>query len=196
MIYAPTLTTPPAGEPLDLAEGQLYAGVDWTAGDPRDVLMLRWIAAARQVIEKRTQCAFLAQTWSQFFDTCGSVVRLPLRPVSWAVVYAWDATGGSSLVDPGTYRLDTASGVLVLNTGQAWPTNLRASAPFEVQFTAGWATPAAVLAAEPMLVHALGLLVAHYATTGRDIVQLGHIVADTPYGFDDALASYLPVVLA
>ena len=85
-----------------------------------------------------------------------------------------------------------AGGRVGLALGASWPTDLRPFQPWIVRLVAGWAEVGDLPAT---LVNAVGIMTAHYATAGRDVLQIGHIVAETPYGYADAIAPYTTVTL-
>lgn len=193
------LVTPPAIEPLTLVEAKLRAGLDWLAGDPRDALMNGFIAAARAKVEADTGLALLTQTRDVYFDALTTrTIALPAQSMplqSVTSIKSTDTAGVVNTLDPATYVVDLASGRIGLALGAMWPSDLRPFQPYVLRLVAGWTSAALLLAAAPLLVHAVGLLVAHYATVGRDVTTVGTIIATTPYGYEDAISGYVPVVV-
>jgi uncharacterized phiE125 gp8 family phage protein len=182
------LVVAPVEEPLTLAEGKLRAGLDWPDGDPRDDLMRAHIAAARAQVEFDTGLALLQQTRAITFYASslsdGGIVPLPMQSLPL-----------QSLTDPDGQPVPMArwrSGfprrlsILQVDSGVQAGT-----------WTAvvGWPTPAALLAEAPLLVQAVGLLVSHYATVGRDLTIVGAAVATTPMGYRDCVDPYTLQVL-
>lgn len=196
------LITPPALEPLTLTEGKLRAGLDWVGGDPRDALMSGFIAAARSKVEHDTGLALLTQTRDVYLDALparGAPLTLPPQSMplqSITSVKTITAAGVQTTLDPADYITDLATGRLGLALGAAWPFDLRPFQPIVIRLISGWTTPALLLANAPLLVHAVGLLTAHYATIGRDLATAGTIITTTPQGYDEAIAPYVPVSLA
>lgn len=193
------LVTPPVLEPLTVAEGKLVAGLDWTAGDPLDALMTRFIAAARWKVERDTGLALLTQTRDVYLDAIqGSTITLPSQSKPLQSVTSFKSTDTAGVVntlDPSNYVVDLPSARVALAIGGAWPTDLRPSQPYVLRLVSGYASVALLTAAEPMLVHLVGRLVAHYATLGRDLVTIDP-VNDTPFGYEDDIAPYRPVTVA
>jgi uncharacterized phiE125 gp8 family phage protein len=196
------LVTPPTWEPLTLAEAKLRAGLDWVAGDARDALMTGFIKAARERVEQRTGLALPEQTRDIYIDQLPSgrlpivlpAQSAPLRSVT-SIKY-FDTAGLEATLDPTTYFVDPSQSnpaQLAISQLGEWPTDLRAAQPWTIRVVAGYHDVADIPA---LLVHAVGLLVAHMATAGRDIVSVGHINQDMTMGFEDAIAAFLPVTLA
>lgn len=188
------LVAPPTVEPFTLDEAKLVAGVDWAAGDPREVLMRGWIAAARSKVEQDVSLPLLTQTLDLYVTaTVGptiTLVRPPgrLQAVTW--VQYTDSSGLAQVLDPALYRVDLACGQITLTSGVLWPA-------ITVRIVAGWETPEALQTAAPLLAHAVGLLIAHYTTLGRDLAVLAvGTLATMPQGYADAIVSYQPVAIA
>jgi uncharacterized phiE125 gp8 family phage protein len=188
-------------EPMTLTQGKLRAGLDWVDGDPRDWLMLQFIAAARMKVEQDTGLSLLLKTYDVSFDWIpvdGGPFTLPWRPARVTAITYLDSAGAAHALTGADYWQDPSSEAPVaaraaLNPTSAWPTDLRPFQPWVVRLIAGWPDVASI---PPPLLHAVGLLTAHYATVGRDIATIGHEVAANPYGYDDAIAPYQLVSLA
>jgi uncharacterized phiE125 gp8 family phage protein len=142
-----TLTTPPAIEPLTLAEAKAHLKID-VADD--DAPIAAMIAAARARAEWHTGRALIAQGWTLHLDAwpCDGIVEIPLPPlqsVTSVTSYARDDT--ALTMDPSFYTVDTASAParLALRLGVVPPVNLRAIDAVRIAFTAGYGdTEAAV----------------------------------------------------
>jgi hypothetical protein len=217
LVTQHVVSTPPAEEPLTLDEAKVLAGVVWDTGDPREAMVTGFIAAARDQVERDTQLPLLTQTidlslrgvqglpaasggswwgidvypWPGPPDATIALVRAPgrLQSVTW--VESLDDAGTTVTLDPATYRVDTDRGTIAPLSG-SWP-----STRLAVRYVAGWTSAAGLKTAVPLLVHALGLLVAHYMTLGRDLAVLerGSLLT-IPQGYQDAIASFAPVTLA
>lgn len=194
------VVTPPAIEPLTLTEAKLRAGLDWANGDPRDALMQGFIAAARSKVEQDTGLALLTQTRDVYFDTLtethdGTILlpaqSTPLQSVT--SVKSTDMLGVVNTLDPSNYVVDL-SGRIGLSVSGVWPSDVRPFQPFIVRIVAGWTSAAALLAAAPLLVQAVGLLTAHYATLGRDLASIDSTQA-VPFGYEDAIGPHRRIVV-
>jgi len=187
-----TATRTIAVEPLTLAEAKLRAGLDWVGGDPRDAMLTSFIAAARSKVEQDTGLALLTQTRDVYFDAlAGQVIALPPQctPLQAVIeIASTDRTGAVQPLAATSYVVDVATGRVGLALGAAWSTGtLRPFQPFVMRIIAGYPSVAQL---PPLLFFAVGLLAAHYLTAGRDVLQVGHIVATTPFGYEDAIAPY------
>jgi uncharacterized phiE125 gp8 family phage protein len=194
------VVAPPGVEPLTLDQAKLRAGLDWIAGDPRDALMTDFIKAARSKVEKDTGLALLEQTRDVYLDGFPGYgydpIRLPpqSRPLQEVLsVSTIDTAGATNVLAGANYVVDLVSGRIGLAYGAAWPTDLRPFQPVVIRIRSGYADVAALSADAPLLIHAVGLLVAHYATAGRDLATTGTIITETPHGYDEAIADYLPI---
>lgn len=187
----------PADPILTIDQGKLRAGLDWVAGDPRDELMTSFIAAATGKVQDDTNIALGEQTWDVTYTLLPLdwPVTLPWRPVSAVTLFAIAADGTRQAVPDATFAVDGGSEapqratVRLTSVGSA-PVDLRA---WVVQIVAGWPTVAAI---PPLLMHTVGLLTAHYATAGRDLVQIGQSVDETPLGYADLIGRFQLVTVA
>jgi hypothetical protein len=126
------------------------------------------------------------------------VLRLPSgsKPLQAVTsISSVDTAGVLQVLAPDQYVVDLASARIGLALAGAWPTDLRPFQPYVLRIVSGYPSVAALTAAEPMLVHLVGRLVAHYATLGRDLVTIDP-VNDTPFGYEDDIAPYRPVTVA
>jgi uncharacterized phiE125 gp8 family phage protein len=170
------LVVAPTEEPLTLAEGKLRAGLDWPNGDPRDALMRGFIASARQQVERDTGLALLRQTRLVSIDVeAGGLCPIPAQALPVISITEVGGAPVSFLVRPQARALLFPEGVQ-----GSWTV------------VAGWPTVDALRAEAPLLIHAVGLLTAHYATLGRDLATSAEPFT-VPLGYDEAIASFRQV---
>jgi hypothetical protein len=169
----------PTEEPLTLDEAKQRAGLDWLAGDPRDAMLQDWIRAARAQVEHDTGLALLTQTRDIYFGAAiGPIVPLPSQAQPVQSIAPIDPARAGAVLPCSPWTAGAVQSAYV-------------SGAAAVRVIAGWPTPAALRAEAPTLLHAVGLLVAHYATNGRDL--MGDTVGQralTPLGYADAIAPY------
>lgn len=149
------LITPPAIEPVTLAEAKAHLKVDTTDDD---ALLTALIAAARARAEWHTGRAFITQSWKLWLDIwpgaigCDdlpprlsasppSAVEIPLPPlqsVSSITSYALDDS--ATVMNSALYQVDIASAParVALKIGVAPPVNLRAMNAIAIAFNAGY----------------------------------------------------------
>jgi len=156
------LTSPPAQEPVSLADAKAHLRVD--AGDD-DALITRLITAARSELERGLGRALISQSYTYYLDAWpgGFAVTLPVAPVQTidqARIYALDDS--FAILPPASYLLDGLGSPprLIRRGTLPWPVPLRPGNGIAIDFTCGHgAQPADVPAA---LRVALLILVAHW----------------------------------
>lgn len=136
------LITPPALEPVTLAEAKLHLRVD---GTDEDALITVLISSARRHAEHVTERAFVTQTWELAIDKFPAAeILLPKPPlVSIASVSYDDAAGVEQVMSPTAYTTDLYQepGWLFPANGTAWPDTLDAANAVRVRYVAGYGTP-------------------------------------------------------
>jgi len=137
------LITPPAAEPVSLADAKAHLKID-TADE--DALIQTLITAARARAEWHTGRAFVTQSWVLRLDDWprDGVAEIPLPPLAGVTQVAVTSPDGiRTVLDPAVYRVDTASapGRLVF---AAAPPSLRQTDAVEIAFNAGYGDSAAV----------------------------------------------------
>jgi uncharacterized phiE125 gp8 family phage protein len=140
------LTTPPATEPVSLAEAKAHLRV--THADD-DIYISTLIVSARRRIEARTGLRLITQGWSQFMDCWppDGMIELALNPVS-AVsdVITYGDTDTAATLDPAHYFLDATSNPprVVFRQGRNPAPPGRRAKGIEVRITAGFGLAVAV----------------------------------------------------
>lgn len=162
------LKTPPASEPLTLAETKSYLKVTGTADD---TLLSQLIATIRNSCEDWTGRALVTQTWTlwrdgfphrkkdrlphdgyfelpvDFADEAQRVLEIPRPPLqSVTFLKTYDTAHQGTTFDAGKYFVDAASepGRIVLNPASSWPSGLRPANAVEIEFAAGYGDASAV----------------------------------------------------
>ena len=155
------LLTPPAAEPVSLAEAKLHLRVDF-ADD--DALITSLISAARQAAETLTGRQLVTARWKLVLDSfpgpClmgvpagsmfslpGHAILLPKCPVQsvFAIEYL-DMAGASQTMPPAEYTVDTACEPARVTPvfGRIWPISLPQIGAVEVTYDAGYGPAASV----------------------------------------------------
>jgi uncharacterized phiE125 gp8 family phage protein len=155
------LITPPAGEPISLAEAKLHLRVDF---DDDDSLIQVLISAARQAAETITNRQLVTARWrmvldsfpgpslmgvpeGQTFTLPGHAVLLPKSPVATVVEIRYlDMAGAWQVMPAANYTVDCACEPARITPvfGQIWPIALPQIGAVSVIFDAGYGNASAV----------------------------------------------------
>jgi uncharacterized phiE125 gp8 family phage protein len=184
-------TEAPASEPITIEEARAWLRVDDTA---QDALIAALVAAARRMVERRTNRALLASAWQMTIDRfpCGDARRailLPLGPVIAISAITYLDTGGvERTMAPADYRYDLSREPAPITTewGKSWPSARDVIGAIAVDFSAGYADAAAV---PQDLKLAMQLLVGHWFEN-RESVVVGAVSNALQLAFDDLLEPY------
>jgi len=139
-MMALKLITPPASEPVSLAEAKAYLRIDT---NDEDALISGLITAAREYCESFHNRAYITQTWELSFDDFPNMpLKLPRPPlVSVESVKVIDSTGAETTLDPSDYIVDTDSepGRIAFTSGKCWPSvELAPINAVKIRYTAGY----------------------------------------------------------
>jgi uncharacterized phiE125 gp8 family phage protein len=178
------LTSPPAVEPISLAEAKAHLRVSETA---EDGLIGTLIVSARRHVEAATGLGLISQGWSVFLDRFpdGPELALPLWPlIAVGDVKVFGEDDVASIVDPSHYFTDKVArpARLVLRFSRIWPRPGRVANGIEVQVTVGFGAAAADVPAP--LREAILKLLAHW------FERRGDETGDVPLGLEALLQPY------
>lgn len=155
------LVTPPAIEPVTLAEAKAHLRV---GHDDENDLIATLIVAARRQVEARTGLALIAQHWTVLRDdwTMDGIVPLPVMPlmaIDEVAVFGDD--GEKAVIDPAHYHADLASRPprLLLRGSRVWARPGRIGNGIAITVQAGFGAAAADVPAP--IRQAILLMVAH-----------------------------------
>lgn len=156
------LITPPAIEPVSLAEAKAHLRVVHTE---EDQLIGTLINSARRIVEARSGLLLIQQVWTAYLDNWPEtgIINLPLWPVTTVndlTVYGEDNVAAA--IDPAHYFADSASrpARLVMRGSRAWARPGRIANGIAVTMTVGYG--AAATAVPAPLREAILVLVAHW----------------------------------
>jgi uncharacterized phiE125 gp8 family phage protein len=182
------LLTPPAIEPVALADAKAFLRVD--TGDDDNVITAL-IASARAYVEAQTRRALITQTWRLIRDAWPrdgriAVVPAPLRSIAAARVY--DEAGVAQSLDLGAFTTDAAAAPgLIGFPPWSMPAPGRALAGIEIDVTLGYGDAATDVPAP--LRQSIELLVAHWYEN-RGLIALGDTVVVLPMTAAALIAPY------
>ena len=155
------LVTPPAGEPVSLAEAKQHLRVD---GGDDDLLIGSLITAARQAAETKTGRQLITARWKLVLDAFpgpslmqsvngasfslpGHAILLAKCPVQAVVSIEYmDMNGATQVMPAGDYVLDVACEPARITPvfGKTWPPTLPQMGAVSVTFNAGYGAASAV----------------------------------------------------
>lgn len=162
----PKVITPPAEEPVSVAEAKAWCRVD---GSDEDAVFTRLISAARSHCEHLTDRAFVTQTlqltlreWPDDEEDAGliTLLRPPVQSVTW-IKYV-DEAGVQQTWGTSEYQLnlDADPAVIARAPNKSWPAVQDGLlAPIQVQYVAGYGAATAVPPAAKQMIL---LLVSHW----------------------------------
>ena len=135
-----SLTTPPAVEPITLAEAKAHLKVDTTDDD---ALIGALISAARARAEWHTGRALITQGWTLHLDAWPvlGTIAIPLPPLqSVTLVTTYARDDSATVLSSALYSVDTASapGRVALKCDMPPPIDLRNVNAVAIAFTAGY----------------------------------------------------------
>jgi uncharacterized phiE125 gp8 family phage protein len=167
------LQTPPALEPVTLAEFKSHARIDGTADD---ILATGLIIAARQWVEQYTRRALITQTWRLWLDAPPDArsINLPHSPVLTVnSLQYFDEADAATVWSIGNYFVDLASqpARLALRNGAVWPLPIRSTNGLMIEYSAGYGATAA--AVPEALKLAIKQIAAHWYEQRGDAVTAG-----------------------
>lgn len=176
--------TPPAVEPVTLAEAMAHLRIDapGVGPHPEEALISALIQAAREHVEAATGRALVTQTLEATWDAWDAALTLPRAPVqSVSSVTYVDAAGATQTLAGASYRLAPAGLVWAVTPayGEEWPAARPVPGAIAVRFVAGYGLAAAVPAP---LRQAMLLLVSHLyenrnAATERAMTEMPFAVS-------------------
>jgi uncharacterized phiE125 gp8 family phage protein len=181
------LITPPAIEPVTLAEAKAHLRVDHSEDD---ALIGSFIEASRVYCEQFTARAFITQTWEYVVDDFPlHEIMLPLPPLQSVTSVKYDDGGGvEQTLGVLDYEVDTVSqpGWVVPVTA-GWPTNVwEGINSVRIRFVAGYNpgtdSPIDLAANVPQSIKAAIMLHVGQLYAQREDIVVGTVVNRVPTG--------------
>jgi uncharacterized phiE125 gp8 family phage protein len=180
------VVTPPASEPVTLAEAKLFLR---EMNSDQDALITSLISAVRRYGESYTRRAIMPQTLELMMETFPSsfaTIDLPRPPlVAISSVKYKDISGVDQTVDSSLYQVDTYSepGRIAPVFGKYWfPTRFDLNA-VRIQYTAGYADAAHV--PEEFKTWMKARIAQLYEF--REAVSEGMMIQEIPYNYVDGV---------
>lgn len=177
--------TPPAEEPVTLAQAKLHLRVD---GTDDDTLITSYIKAARSWAEGFLGRSVVTQTRRMHLDdwpaSIDDAIELQFSEVqSVTFVKYYDEAGVLQTLDPAKYIADLVDSPakISLVEGESWPSTQTRPNAVQIQYVAGYGLPSTALPKpipDEVPVAILHLVATWYAT--RESVVTGTIVSSVP----------------
>jgi uncharacterized phiE125 gp8 family phage protein len=187
------LITPPAVEPVSLADAKAHLRLETTTEDD---YVSALIVAARLHVETAIRRVLVDQTWRVYLDAWprDGVVDLPVGPVrSIASITVYDADGHPSLLSSVAWRLDSASQparLALLGTG---PTPGRVLNGIEIDLVAGFG-PSGISVPQPLKLAIMTLVARWYEN--REGARYGVVPASVADQVEALVAPFRALRLA
>jgi uncharacterized phiE125 gp8 family phage protein len=182
------LLTPPAAEPVTLADAKAWLRV---VHDDDDDAITALIAGARSHVEAQTRRALITQTWRLVRDAWPADGRITVLPVPLIEVVAarvLEEDGTPQAIDLQAFAADTVAAPAIIAFA---PWSLaapgRKAGGIELDIDVGYGDEPDDVPAP--LRQSVRLLVAHWYES-RGLAALGRTTADFPAGFAGLIASY------
>ena len=154
------LITPPALEPLTLAEAKAHLRLDTT---DEDDLVTSLIVSARHAVERETRRALITQSWRVILDAWPdpNTFRIPLAPfISLSAIRTFDVFNAAAVLGASAYFVDAQPAAARVQFTLQPPNPGRAIAGIELDVVIGYGAAAASVP-EPLRL-AMRMLVARW----------------------------------
>lgn len=186
--YGTIQITPPAAEPLTIAEAARQTGA---SSDLHTQHFAASIIAARQFIESRLNRQLITATWELRLDRFPRYyepIRLPKAPLQSATITYTDVDGATQTLPTSVYKVVTSRepGEIRLKFDQFWPLTYPEADVVAVQFVAGYGLAAVV---PHGIKQAMLLLVDHWFEN-RSALLVGSISKDLEFSLTSLLEAY------
>jgi uncharacterized phiE125 gp8 family phage protein len=180
--------TPPAAEPLTLAEAKLHLRGPVAADDD---LVTALIQAAREQVENYVHRALINQTRELTLDCFPPMIELPFPPVTSLTSLKYtDVNGAEQTIAGADLDIDIASSPARIRPayGQSWPSPRPGFNAVRARYVCGYGAAGASVPAP--LRHALRLLLAHFYEN-REAVVIGQVPGELPLSVAALLNPYI-----
>jgi uncharacterized phiE125 gp8 family phage protein len=182
------LLTPPAAEPVTLAEAKAFLRVEH---DDDDDTIAALIAGARSHVEAQTRRALITQTWRLVRDdwpASGRIAVLPAPLVGIVAARMFDGDGSPHAIDLQAFTADTAAapGIVAFAPWSLAAPGRRVGG-IEIDVEVGYGDEPSDVP-EPLR-QAIRQLAAHWYEN-RGLIAIGHSVAVLPLAVAALLAPY------
>jgi len=184
-----TLVTPPAVEPVTLAEAQEHCRV---LDNYDDVYLAALITTAREHLENICRRAFVTQTWDYYWDSFEAEMRIPRCPLQSVTSVSYIPDTGSAYITLATsqYEIGVENEISYLRESYegTWPTTRGHYDDVKVRCVLGYGATAASVPAP--IRHAMLLLIGHFYMLRGDDQQTTSFTNTLPASVNHLIAPY------
>jgi uncharacterized phiE125 gp8 family phage protein len=183
--------TPPAIEPVTLANVREQLGINNAADTASDAVITRRIIEARQWVEGFIRRALISQTLEVRMDCFPEYIQLPHPPViSVTSVKYIDTDGTEQTMSSSDYVLDDYPLVPFIREayGTTWPSTRDEPNAVRVRYVAGYGSNATDV---PQLIREAIILIVGHWTNFQEQSENGVGLARVPYAVQDMLSQYI-----
>jgi uncharacterized phiE125 gp8 family phage protein len=190
-----SVVTPPASEPITVAEAKGHCRIDT---DIQDGELAGFIFAAREFVEGDIHHKLVTQTldltidddWPHACTSRGYLPRIhfPVKPIASVTSISYVDTNGATqtlALNQYTVRTDVPAPYIEPAYGVSWPAVRCQGAAITVRFVAGWAAESV----PNQILQAIRLLIAH-ADSNREAVSSSGTFTTIPLGVEAFLSPY------
>lgn len=186
-----TIITPPATEPITLAQAKAYIRTTTTVEDQTD-LITHLISAARKQVEEDTGRAIGTQVWkqSQGYWPHSRYRTLYACPVQAITTVTYTTATATAVLPSDTYRLvarENTFSSIQLKAGAKWPDEILLHPGLEITFTCGYTT------VPQKLIEAMAALITYWYDNPEAAVASTEYKAEVgvlPLRYNDLIANY------
>lgn len=183
-----SIVTPPAAEPVSLAEAKLHLRIDV---NDEDTLVESYITAAREWCELAARRAFVTQTLALRLAEwpCGDCIQLPRPPLAsvTSITYT-DSAGANQTMTSADYLVYATAepGLVQLGYGKSWPSaTLQLGPSIVITYVAGYGNAAAV---PKRYKQAILLMTGHFYENREQVIAVpGISLAEVPLAVQSLL---------
>jgi uncharacterized phiE125 gp8 family phage protein len=181
------IKTPPALEPVSLADAKVHLRVTHSADDP---YISSLIVVARRSLEALTQRALINRTYYGFADSFPAqrCIEMPFAPLVSVTAVSYIAQNSVSAVyttfSSAYYEVDTTSepGRIIRHYNTSWPAVWYEGNGVRVEFVAGHGATAENVPAD--IAQALLMLVGHWYTVRQPLLTSAAGTMEVPKGIE------------
>jgi uncharacterized phiE125 gp8 family phage protein len=180
------IKTPPALEPVTLADMRTQLGIIQSSDTSRDEVIKTRIVSARRWAESYMRRALITQTWTQYNNGFDDHFDLLADLQSVTSIKYLDKYGVQQTLSSTIYYVDTVNSRVWLKTGQVWPDTYVQPNAVEIEYISGYGGVSSV----PVdIIDAIKFIVGHWENYQSALE--GARISTIPYAVEQLLRPYV-----